>query len=104
MKQQLLENRWFYIPFILFVIGLSIVVGLYHSKDVVLFLNGMDHFGLQSFFYLITLMGEWVGGVIVACILLWSKPLKYTLVFLIAIGLASGTSGLLKETVFHDIK
>ncbi len=69
--------------------------------EAILRLNGMNTPLLDPLFSGLTRMGEWTGGLIVGLVLLASKPPKYLFIFLISIGIASGSAQLLKTQVFE---
>ena len=68
--------------------------------EAILRLNGMHSPNMDIFFSSITLMGEWLGGLLVGVTLLLTKKLKYLLTFIFAIGISSGSAQLLKTQVF----
>jgi membrane-associated phospholipid phosphatase len=102
LKHILQQNKWFLLPFVLFVfIGITFLF-IYPKNEGFLFLNNMHTPAFDVFFKYITHIGDGVFVLAIALLLLFKK-LRWGLVFLASFVLSGGITQLLKIVFFDDI-
>jgi len=102
LKHILQQNKWFLLPFVLFVFTGIWFLLVYPKYEGFLFLNGIHNPTFDTFFKYITHLGDGIF-ILVASILLLFVKIRWGLVVLSSFVLSGGITQLLKNFVFDDV-
>lgn len=104
MVEHIRSKSVYYLGFSIVILAGLIALLFWPKGEAFLLFNKSNSPFLDVFFKYVTWLGEWLGGVLVGLVLLFSRKLKFLLVYLVAISISSLTAQGLKNYVFNDHK
>ena len=102
MKQLFKENRYFFIPYLLFLTASIILLLSYSRPELHILSNKAHHPFFDQFFKYATWLGDGAMVAIIAIVLLFVR-FRYAIAFLIGSLTASGLVQLFKQVILQDM-
>ena len=102
MKKLLFKNRYFFIPYLAFLLLCGTLLILFSKTDLHIFSNKANSAFFDTFFRYATYLGDGVMIAVLFVILLFNKY-RYAFIFLTASLLTALIVNLFKKVIFHDM-